>query len=171
MVAIGMSLASSTLGLLWTTLGREKWGKVFTNDKEVLDLTMIVLPIIGVCELANCPQTTCCGILRGSARPGIGAGINFYSFYLVGAPIGIILGFVLKLGLVGFCYGLLAAQIACVVSILIVVYNTDWEKESLKAKSLVGKGGSCDTLFAHVFVVEDQTVKCQQGIVFLNDNK
>ncbi|KAK2394931.1 Protein DETOXIFICATION 55 [Trifolium repens] len=171
MVAIGMSLASSTLGLLWTTLGREKWGKVFTNDKEVLDLTMIVLPIIGVCELANCPQTTCCGILRGSARPGIGAGINLYSFYLVGAPIGIILGFVLKLGLVGFCYGLLAAQIACVVSILIVVYNTDWEKESLKAKSLVGKGGSCDTLFAHVFVVEDQTVKCEQGIVFLNDNK
>ncbi|KAI5446421.1 protein DETOXIFICATION 55 [Lathyrus oleraceus] len=170
MVAIGMALASSTLGLLWTTLGREKWGKVFTNDKEILELTMVVLPIIGVCELANCPQTTSCGILRGSARPGIGAGINFYSFYLVGAPIGIVLGFVLKLGLVGFCYGLLAAQIACVVSILVVVYNTDWERESLKAKNLVGKGGSCDTLFAHV-VVEDQTVKCEQGIVFLNENK
>ncbi|XP_073224485.1 protein DETOXIFICATION 55 [Cicer arietinum] len=168
MVAIGMALASSTLGLLWTTLGREKWGRVFTNDKEVLELTMVVLPIIGVCELANCPQTTSCGILRGSARPGIGAGINFYSFYLVGAPIGIVLGFVWRLGLVGFCYGLLAAQIACVVSILVVVYNTDWEKESLKAKSLVGKG-SCDTLFAHV--LDDQTLKCDQGIVFLNHNK
>jgi len=167
MVAIGVSLASSTLGLLWTTLGREKWGKVFTNDKEVLELTMAVLPIIGVCELANCPQTTSCGILRGSARPGIGAGINFYSFYLVGAPIGIVLGFVLKLGLVGFCYGLLAAQIACVVSILVVVYNTDWEREALKAKSLVGND-TCDTLFAHV---EDQIIKCEQGIVFLNENK
>lgn len=173
MVAIGMALASSVLGLLWTTLGRERWGRVFTSDGEVLELTMAVLPIIGVCEVANCPQTTSCGILRGSARPGVGAGINFYSFYLVGAPVGIVLGFFGRLGLVGLCYGLLAAQIACVVSILVVVYNTDWERESLKAKSLVGNNGSsssCDTLiFAHA---DDQTVKCNEEghLVFLNEN-
>lgn len=169
-VAIGLSLGSSILGLLWTTIGREKWGRVFTNDKEVLELTIAVLPIIGLCELANCPQTTSCGILRGSARPGIGAGINFYSFYLVGAPVGVMLGFVWRLGLVGFCYGLLAAQIACVISILVVVHNTDWERESLKAKSLVGsKGSSCDGLFvAHD---ADQILKCEQGIVFLNENR
>ncbi|XP_027339598.1 protein DETOXIFICATION 55-like [Abrus precatorius] len=163
-VAIGMALASSILGLLGTTLGRERWGRVFTSDSEVLELTMSVLPIIGVCELANCPQTTSCGILRGSARPGVGAGINFYSFYLVGAPVAIVLAFVWRLGLVGLCYGLLAAQIACVISILVVVYNTDWERESLKAKSLVGKS-SYDNL-AH----GDQTVKCEEGILFLYEN-
>ncbi|KAL2341781.1 hypothetical protein Fmac_009721 [Flemingia macrophylla] len=164
-VAIGMALASSILGLVWTTLGRERWGRVFTSDSEVLELTMSVLPIIGVCELANCPQTTSCGILRGSARPGVGAGINFYSFYLVGAPVAIVMAFFWRLGLVGLCYGLLAAQIACVVSILVVVYNTDWERESLKAKSLVGKTSSCDTM------EEDQeVVKCEEGIVFLNEN-
>ncbi|CAJ1963365.1 unnamed protein product [Sphenostylis stenocarpa] len=163
-VAIGMALASSILGLLWTTLGRERWGRVFTSDSEVLKLTVSVLPIIGVCELANCPQTTSCGILRGSARPGVGAGINFYSFYLVGAPVAILMAFVWRLGLVGLCYGLLAAQIACVVSILVVIYNTDWERESLKAKSLVGKT-SCDTM-EH----GDQTlVKCEEGVVFLDE--
>ncbi|KAI4317567.1 hypothetical protein L6164_025430 [Bauhinia variegata] len=163
-VALGLALASSILGLLWTTVGRERWGRVFTSDGEVLQMTAAVLPIIGVCELANCPQTTSCGILRGSARPGIGAGINLYSFYLVGAPVAIVLAFVWELGLVGLCYGLLAAQVTCVVSILIVVYRTDWESESLKAKSLVGKG-SCDA-----FVHADQTVKCEQGIVFLNES-
>ncbi|KAK7329463.1 hypothetical protein VNO77_23632 [Canavalia gladiata] len=165
-VAIGMALASSILGLLWTTLGRERWGRVFTSDSEVLELTMSVLPIIGVCELANCPQTTSCGILRGSARPGVGAGINFYSFYLVGAPVAIVLAFLWRLEFVGLCYGLLAAQIACVVSILVVVYNTDWERESLKAKSLVGiYKSSCDHNLAH----GDQTlIKCEEGIVFLN---
>ncbi|KAJ1407668.1 Multi antimicrobial extrusion protein [Sesbania bispinosa] len=168
-VAIGMALGASLLGLLWTTIGRERWGRVFTSDSEVLELTMAVLPIIGVCELANCPQTTSCGILRGSARPGVGAGINFYSFYLVGAPVGIVLGFVWGLGLVGMCYGLLAAQIACVISILVVVYNTDWEREALKAKSLVGSKNtstttSCDTvLVAHA----DQTLVkcCEQGAI------
>ncbi|KAG4946321.1 hypothetical protein AAZX31_15G143100 [Glycine max] len=166
-VAIGMSLASSILGLLWTTIGRNRWGRVFTSDSEVLELTMSVLPIIGVCELANCPQTTSCGILRGSARPGVGAGINFYSFYLVGAPVAIVMAFVWKLGLVGLCYGLLAAQIACAVSILVVVYNTDWERESLKAKSLVGiYKSSCDDQHHG-----DQTVKCEEGVVFLNEKE
>ncbi|KAL9410279.1 hypothetical protein AB3S75_044111 [Citrus x aurantiifolia] len=68
-VAIGLALLVSLFGLLGTTLGREAWGRVFTNDVQVLELTKTVLPIIGLCELANCPQTTSCGILRGSARP------------------------------------------------------------------------------------------------------
>ncbi|KAA8548951.1 hypothetical protein F0562_000635 [Nyssa sinensis] len=99
--AIGLALLTSMFGLLWTTLGREVWGRVFTKDNEVLELTMAVLPIIGLCELANCPQTTCCGVLRGSARPSVGAAINFYSFYLVGAPVAISLAFVWKIGLFG----------------------------------------------------------------------
>ncbi|KAE8730931.1 Lipoamide acyltransferase component of branched-chain alpha-keto acid dehydrogenase isoform 1 [Hibiscus syriacus] len=145
MVAIGLALVTSFFGLIGTILGRQAWGRVFTKDNQVLELTMTVLPIIGLCELANCPQTTSCGILRGSARPGIGATINFYSFYMVGAPLAVVLGFVWGLGFVGLCYGLLAAQIACVVSILTVVFKTDWEKESLKANDLVAKSDP----FAH----------------------
>ncbi|XP_057476854.1 protein DETOXIFICATION 55 [Actinidia eriantha] len=158
-VAIGLALLTSILGLLWTTLGREVWGRVFTQDNEVLELTMVVLPIIGLCELANCPQTTCCGVLRGSARPSVGAGINFYSFYLVGMPVAIMLTFVWRLGFLGLCYGLLAAQVACVISIITVIYKMDWDKESLKAKDLVG--GIC--AFAHA----DQTAKCEEEVGFL----
>lgn len=138
-LAIGLGLFSSLFGLLLTTFGRRVWGSVFTEDNAVLKLTAAVLPIIGLCELANCPQTTACGVLRGSARPSIGAGINFYAFYMVGTPVAIVLGFVLKLGYVGLCYGLLAAQIACAVSILVVIYKTNWETESLKAMDLVGR--------------------------------
>ncbi|XP_012452916.2 protein DETOXIFICATION 55 [Gossypium raimondii] len=160
-VAIGLALLTSFLGLIGTVFGREAWGRVFTKDYEVLELTMIVLPILGLCELANCPQTTSCGILRGSARPGTGATINFYSFYLVGAPLAIVLGFVCGLGFVGMCYGLLGAQIACVISILTVVFRTDWERESLKAKELVGKTEH----FAHA----DQVIKCEEGVGFLTE--
>ncbi|KAL6343721.1 hypothetical protein AAG906_027491 [Vitis piasezkii] len=162
-VSIGLALVTSILGLLLTTLWKETWGRVFTQDSDVLQLTMAVLPIIGVCELANCPQTTSCGVLRGSARPGVGAGINFYSFYLVGTPVAIVLAFVWKLGFVGFCYGLLAAQIACLVSILIVIYRTDWERESLKAKDLVGRS----TVYAHADRAE--ALKFDEGVGFLKE--
>ncbi|WCJ23465.1 MATE efflux family protein [Euphorbia peplus] len=156
-ISIGLALVGSILGVLLTTVGREKWVRFFSGDEEIVRLSLIVLPIIGLCEVANCPQTTSCGILRGSARPGIGAMINFYSFYLVGAPLAIVLGFVWEVGFVGLCYGLLGAQIACVVSILVVVYKTNWEREASKAKELVGKS---DALLAHG---DDQTrLKCDE---------
>ncbi|XAR48690.1 hypothetical protein NMG60_11031588 [Bertholletia excelsa] len=154
-VAIGLALLSSSFGLLCTFLGKEAWGRFFTNDMEVLELTATALPIIGICELANSPQTTCCGVLRGSARPSIGAGINFYSFYLVGTPVAIALAFVCRLGFLGLCYGLLAAQVACVISVFMVIYKMDWDRESLKAKDLVG--GSFT--FAHA----NQTEICEEG--------
>ncbi|XP_047331399.1 protein DETOXIFICATION 55-like [Impatiens glandulifera] len=139
-VAIGLALATSSLGLLLTTFGRETWGRLFTEDNEVLDLTISVLPIIGLCELANCPQTTCCGVMRGCARPGIGAAINLYSFYLVGAPVAVVLAFYFDLGFLGLSYGLLAAQIVCVMSALSFVYRINWDGESMKAKYLMGGG-------------------------------
>lgn len=138
MVAMGLAVFGSFLGLLWTILGREAWARVFTKDVEVLELAKIVLPVIGLCELANCPQTTGCGVLRGSARPAVCAAINLYSFYLVGAPVAMVLAFGLDLGFVGLCLGLLAAQVVCAISVIAVTYNTDWEREASKAVALVG---------------------------------
>ncbi|KAK9146970.1 hypothetical protein Sjap_006873 [Stephania japonica] len=157
---LGMALAGmvSILGFLWTTIGREPWGRLFTHDSDVLELTTAVLPIIGLCELANCPQTTGCGMLRGSARPATGAAINLYSFYLVGTPVAIILAFFLELGLAGLCYGLLAAQVTCAFSIIAVIYKTDWDRESLKAKDLAGSVTSTNTI-----TYEHKTISTTSG--------
>ncbi|CAN8255532.1 unnamed protein product [Cochlearia groenlandica] len=156
-VAVGAAVAMSVFGLVGTTVGRMAWGRVFTADKNVIELTAVVLPVIGACELANCPQTTSCGILRGSARPRVGAKINLYAFYVVGAPVAIVLAFVWDLRFVGLCYGLLGAQLVCAISILTVVYNTDWNKESLKAHDLVGK----NVILSHV---DHIIVKCEDGL-------
>ncbi|KFK26571.1 hypothetical protein AALP_AA8G266100 [Arabis alpina] len=157
-VAIGAAMVVSVFGLVATTVGREAWGRVFTVDGVVLELTAAILPVIGACELANCPQTTSCGILRGSARPRIGAKINFYAFYVVGAPVAVVLAFGWGLGFMGLCYGLLGAQLACAISILTVVYNTDWNKESLKAHDLVGKNVILPD-------VDQIIVKCEGGLL------
>ncbi|EEF28363.1 multidrug resistance pump, putative [Ricinus communis] len=90
-----------------------------------------------LCELGNCPQTTGCGILRGTARPAIGARINLGSFYFVGTPVAVGLAFGLNVGFAGLWFGLLSAQVACAVSILyVVLIRTDWEHEALKSKKL-----------------------------------
>ncbi|CAI9776221.1 unnamed protein product [Fraxinus pennsylvanica] len=157
-VTIAVAFSTSVVGFLLTTLGRRAWGSVFTDDSEVLELTVAVLPIIGLCEIANCPQTTCCGVLRGTARPSVSARINFYSFYLIGTPVAIALAFFQKMGFSGLSYGLLAAQVACAFSILTVLYKTDWENESIRAKYLVGENND--------FVYSDILGKCEEGEEF-----
>ncbi|KAL5074035.1 hypothetical protein RYX36_013019 [Vicia faba] len=124
------------LAMVFTILMRNQWGRLFTNDEEILNLTAMVLPIVGLCEIGNCPQTTGCGVLRGSARPTVGANINLGSFYLVGMPVGIFLGFVMKMGFVGLWFGLLAAQGTCAVLMLVVLCRTDWNNQVERAKNL-----------------------------------
>ncbi|XWS25437.1 hypothetical protein CRYUN_Cryun27aG0068300 [Craigia yunnanensis] len=129
-VAIGLS------ALVFTTLMRYQWGKFFTSDAEILELTAVALPIAGLCELGNCPQTTGCGVLRGSARPTVGANINLGSFYLVGMPVAILMGFVTKMGFAGLWLGLLAAQASCAFLMLLVLCRTDWMVQVERARVL-----------------------------------
>ncbi|CAM6086547.1 unnamed protein product [Calypogeia fissa] len=141
LVALSGALIFAVINVIWTTLFRNKWGRVFTDDHKVLALTAAAMPLIGLCELGNCPQTTGCGVLRGSARPAVGARINLGSFYFVGTPVAVVLAFSWKVGFEGLWYGLLAAQTACAISVLFVVLRTDWSFEALRAKQLAGRSG------------------------------
>lgn len=135
-VSLGCAAGLGLLAMLFTTSMRHRWGRLFTDDAEVLELTALALPIAGLCELGNCPQTTGCGVLRGSARPTIGANINLGSFYLVGMPVAIFMGFVAKMGFAGLWLGLLAAQGTCALLMIYVLCTTDWMVQVQRAREL-----------------------------------
>ncbi|XP_021892229.1 protein DETOXIFICATION 49 [Carica papaya] len=137
-VGLACSFMLGFAALFFTLMVRKIWATMFTQDKEIIALTSLVLPIIGLCELGNCPQTTGCGVLRGTARPKVGANINLGCFYLVGMPVAIALAFFAGFDFEGLWLGLFAAQASCVVTMLIVVYRTDWDSEADRAKELTG---------------------------------
>ncbi|KAF8652035.1 hypothetical protein HU200_062978 [Digitaria exilis] len=123
---------------------RHAWGRMFTSDAEILRLTCAALPIVGLCELGNCPQTVGCGVLRGSARPTRAARVNLGAFYLVGMPVAVLMAFGLGVGFVGLWMGLLAAQVCCAGLMLCVVGSTDWEAQARRAQELTSSGSSAD---------------------------
>lgn len=152
-VSLVCAAALGLAAMLFTTLMRNQWGRFFTSDSEILELTAIALPIAGLCELGNCPQTTGCGVLRGSARPTIGANINLGSFYLVGMPVAIFLGFVAKMGFTGLWLGLLAAQASCALLMLYVLGKTDWMDQVQRAKQLTQ---NCTTTTHHPLPISSE---------------
>ncbi|KAF3502482.1 hypothetical protein F2Q69_00041276 [Brassica cretica] len=138
-ISLFCATALGLMAMVFTVLVRHRWGRLFTTDAEILELTSIALPIAGLCELGNCPQTTGCGVLRGCARPTLGANINLGSFYFVGMPVAILLGFVFKLGFPGLWFGLLAAQATCASLMLFALLRTDWAVQAERAERLTSK--------------------------------
>ncbi|KAK8547209.1 hypothetical protein V6N13_097926 [Hibiscus sabdariffa] len=137
--AVVKVLVSAVMGLSASTFAsamRDKWARMFTADPEILRLTSIALPILGLCELGNCPQTVGCGVLRGSARPSTAANVNLGAFYLVGMPVAVGLGFYLGFGFAGLWLGLFSAQVCCALLMLFVVGSTDWDLQAKRAKML-----------------------------------
>ncbi|XP_022938295.1 protein DETOXIFICATION 51-like [Cucurbita moschata] len=127
---------------------RNKWARMFTDDAEILRLTAVALPILGLCELGNCPQTVGCGVLRGSARPSAAANINLGAFYGVGMPVAVGLAFSLGVGFCGLWLGLLSAQVCCAGLMLYVVGTTDWEFQACRSHVLTCTVGDELPLFS-----------------------
>ncbi|ERN20529.1 hypothetical protein AMTR_s00068p00197570 [Amborella trichopoda] len=136
MVGSGLAIVMGLGALSFATLLRNYWGMMFTKDYDILRLTKIALPILGLCELGNCPQTTMCGVLRGSARPNIGANVNLGAFYFIGMPVALVLAFKVKIGFSGLWLGLLVAQISCAVTLGVVVIRTNWVVQAQRAEEL-----------------------------------
>ena len=72
------------------------------------------------------------GIARGSGWQGIGAYINLASFYLVGLPVGAILGFVVHLKGKGLWIGIVIGSAVQATLLSLVTIFTDWKKQVYK---------------------------------------
>ncbi|KAL3532540.1 hypothetical protein ACH5RR_006061 [Cinchona calisaya] len=140
MVSIFIACLMGLSAMAFATSLKDLWARMFTDDIQILRLTSAALPIIGLCELGNCPQTVGCGVVRGTARPSTAANVNLGSFYLVGMPVAIGLGFGLRVGFCGLWLGLLSAQISCAGLMLYVVAITDWKFEAARAEFLTCTG-------------------------------
>ncbi|KAL0410607.1 UNVERIFIED_CONTAM: protein DETOXIFICATION 51 [Sesamum latifolium] len=145
-VSIFLAGVMGLSAMTFATSMRNRWAQMYTNDLNIVRLTSAALPILGLCELGNCPQTVGCGVVRGTARPSTAANVNLGAFYLVGMPVAIGLGFLLGVGFCGLWIGLLSAQVCCAGLMLYVVGTTNWEYQAMRAQLLTCAGCSETTL-------------------------
>ncbi|XP_030498085.2 protein DETOXIFICATION 49-like [Cannabis sativa] len=135
-VALSCGFVTGIVSLVFMVAVKDTWGKIFTKDRAILSLSAAVLPVVGLCEVGNCPQTTVCGVLRGSGRASMGACINVGSFYGVGFPVAMFVGFKMGKGLIGLWVGLVGAQLVCAFVMVVVLVTTDWNVQAERAKEL-----------------------------------
>uniref|UniRef100_A0A8D0RPQ5 Multidrug and toxin extrusion protein n=1 Tax=Sus scrofa TaxID=9823 RepID=A0A8D0RPQ5_PIG len=129
--------AAMVVGALLSIL-RNKLGHIFTHDEEVVALVNKALPLYIIFHLF---EATCCvygGVLRGTGRQAFGAIVNAIMYYAVGLPLGIVLTFVVRMGILGLWLGMLACALLAAVAFVTYTARMDWKQAAEEAQKNVG---------------------------------
>lgn len=103
MVVIFMSIFA-----LIFILGRHYLPSLYISDGEVLSLASSLLVIAAFFQISDGVQVVGLGALRGLSDVKIPAFITFVAYWVIGLPVGYVLGFKFDFGMQGIWYGLLA---------------------------------------------------------------
>ena len=87
-------------------LGRNYFPMLYINENEVIAIASSLLAIAALFQIADGVQVVGLGALRGLADVRIPTFVTFVAYWVIGLPVGYVLGFTLKLGVQGIWYGL-----------------------------------------------------------------
>ncbi|XP_027359350.1 protein DETOXIFICATION 9-like [Abrus precatorius] len=136
-VVVIIGIAEAVIVSTFFICFRHILGYAYSSDKEVVDYVAQMAPLLCVSISADSLIGALSGIARGGGFQQIGAYVNLGAYYLVGIPIGLLLGFHLQLKAKGLWMGTLSGSVLQVIILAIVTVLTDWQKEATKARDRI----------------------------------
>jgi len=137
--AIVVSITTSVLiGLFfWCVIlyFNDRIALLFTSSEVVLAAVHDLSVLLAFTILLNSVQPVLSGVAVGSGWQALVAYVNIGSYYLVGVPLGVVLGWPLRFGVGGIWSGLIGGT---AVQTLVLAYLTarcDWDEEAKKAST------------------------------------
>ncbi|KAL5811706.1 hypothetical protein ACOSQ3_026656 [Xanthoceras sorbifolium] len=132
LAAIEAVIVSTTLFCI-----RHVLGYAYTNDKQVVDYISTMVPLICLSVTMDSFQAVFSGVARGCGWQHIGAYINLGAFYLVGLPVGAVLGFESHLRGKGLWIGIVVGSIVQSTLLFLITSFTNWKKQATEARERI----------------------------------
>ncbi|XP_030949712.1 protein DETOXIFICATION 27-like [Quercus lobata] len=135
-------LSSLMVGLLfWSIIIAfpENLAMIFTSSTSVIEMVNDLAVLLAFTILFNCIQPVLSGVAIGSGWQAKVAFINIGSYYLVGVPLGVLLGWSLHFGITGIWTGMISGTVVQTFILAIITLRCEWEKEAQKAQILITK--------------------------------
>ncbi|KAK6135004.1 hypothetical protein DH2020_031231 [Rehmannia glutinosa] len=113
---------------------------IYTSSKIVLEAVSKLSILLAFTVLLNSVQPILSGVAVGSGWQSYVAYINLGCYYLIGLPLGVLMGWVFHQGVMGIWAGMIFGGTAVQTAILaIITMRCDWEMEAAKATQHVRK--------------------------------
>ncbi len=102
-----MAVAFMLVACLGFALGKDFLPGLYADELEVLQIASVLLVIAAIFQIFDGVQVVALGALRGLEDVKMPTIVAIISYWLIGLPLGYVLGFKLDLGIEGIWYGLL----------------------------------------------------------------
>ncbi|XP_076932926.1 protein DETOXIFICATION 24-like [Bidens hawaiensis] len=106
---------------------------LFTNDERVADAASDLSLLLSFSVLLNGIYPVLSGIAIGAGMQTVVAIINLVSFYLIGIPLGVMLGYLTSLQVKGIWIGMIVGVLAQSLTLIYMMWRTNWDDEVNKA--------------------------------------
>ncbi|KAL5722335.1 Protein DETOXIFICATION 40 [Ranunculus cassubicifolius] len=111
----------------------------FTDGESVSNAVLELTPFLAITLILNGIQPVLSGVAVGCGWQAFVAYVNVGCFYVVGLPLGILLGFQFDFGVKGLWSGMIGGMAIQIFILSWVLYRTDWNKEVDEAMKRVNK--------------------------------
>lgn len=134
--ATKVSVVQSTIiGLIFCVLIltlRDKVALIFTSSNDVLEEVDNLSFLLGVTILLNSVQPVLSGVAVGSGWQAACAYINICCYYMIGLPLGFLMGWVFDMGVMGIWGGMIFGGTAVQTLVLaLFTIRSNWDIEVL----------------------------------------
>uniref|UniRef100_M1A5S6 Fertility restorer n=1 Tax=Solanum tuberosum TaxID=4113 RepID=M1A5S6_SOLTU len=126
-ISVGLIIATTTI------LVRFVWGKLYSNEEEVIKYVAKILPLLALSDFLDGFQCVLSGAARGCGWQKLCAFINLGAYYVVGLPSSVLFAFVFDTGGMGLWMGIICALLVQNVALIAINICTNWDKEKSPA--------------------------------------
>ncbi|XP_073058376.1 protein DETOXIFICATION 40-like [Primulina eburnea] len=133
------SLVISILFTIFSLVFRHQLSYAFTPGKVVSDAVSDLAPYLAGAVFLNGVQPVLSGVAVGCGWQAFVAYVNVGCYYIVGLPLGAVLGFKFNLGAKGVWLGMIGGTAMQTIILIWVTIRADWNKEVEKAKGRLNK--------------------------------
>ncbi|XP_010244723.1 PREDICTED: protein DETOXIFICATION 41-like [Nelumbo nucifera] len=140
------SITISVIFSVFVLLCRTALSKLFTSSDEVISAVKSLTPLLAISVLLNGIQPILSGVAVGSGWQALVAYVNLSTYYVIGLPIGCVLGFKLGMGVNGIWWGMILGVGLQTITLIILTARTNWNKEVDKAAERIKRSTDEETL-------------------------
>uniref|UniRef100_A0ACD5WT85 Uncharacterized protein n=1 Tax=Avena sativa TaxID=4498 RepID=A0ACD5WT85_AVESA len=136
------TLTSLVIGLFFWVLVmclHDKFALIFTSSAVVLEAVNKLAILLAFTILLNSIQPVLSGVAVGSGWQSMVAYVNIGSYYIIGIPMGILLGWLFNLGVLGIWAGMIGGTAVQTLILAIITIRCNWEEEALIASTRMDK--------------------------------
>ncbi|KAE9600711.1 hypothetical protein Lal_00046188 [Lupinus albus] len=134
-----ISFIISVIAAIIVLLIRDVISYLFTEGEEVAAAVSDLCPLLALTLVLNGIQPVLSGVAVGCGWQSFVAYVNIACYYVVGIPLGSVLGFYFKFGAKGIWLGMLGGTTMQTIILIWVTFRTDWTKEVEEAAKRLNK--------------------------------